>query len=47
MVIGLGAVVAVVIVVVIQVASFGWRYAPLLTVIFHGKNRHLSGGRAK
>jgi hypothetical protein len=26
------------------VASFGWRYAQLLSVIFHGKNRHLSGG---
>jgi hypothetical protein len=28
-------------------ASFGWRYAPLLTVIFRGKTRHLSGGRGK
>jgi hypothetical protein len=28
-------------------ASFGWRYAPLLTVIFHGKFRRLSGGRGK
>jgi hypothetical protein len=27
------------------VTSFGWRCAPLLSVIFHGKNRHLSGGR--
>jgi hypothetical protein len=26
-------------------ASFGWRYAPLLTVIFHGKIRRRSGGR--
>ena len=26
-------------------ASFGWRYAPLLTVILPGKSRHLSGGR--
>ncbi len=25
-------------------ASFGWRYAPLLTVIFHGKIRRQSGG---
>ena len=26
-----------------KVTSFGRRYAPLLSVIFHGKNRHLSG----
>jgi len=29
-----------------MLTSSGWRYAPLLTVIFHGKFRRQSGGRA-
>jgi hypothetical protein len=29
-----------------MVASSGWRYAPLLSVIFHGKIRHLSEDEA-